>query len=74
MAKEIQDERRRADRKKNEHQESETSLSMQVKNYKGRIKELEDELDEYRTKKIEDAQYTDLKLQKMASELAVITK
>lgn len=38
------------------------------------MKELEEELSEYRNKKIEDAQYTDLKLQKLAHEISLVTK
>lgn len=55
-------------------QESDSAVAAQIKGYKDRIAQLEEECDSYRTNKVEDAQYTDLKLQKLATEIGVVMK
>lgn len=49
-------------------------MEQELKHYKSKCKELEEELQDYNNRKVEDAQCTDLKLQKLAHEISLIHK
>lgn len=74
MQEQIVDERKKAEKRKNEAFENEKNLEQELKHYKSKNKELEEELQEYNNRKVEDAQCTDLKLQKLAHEISLIHK